>query len=65
MTDFIKGDRVEVLRLDGSEIAYHGRYIGESGPIVFVVPDNDPLPGDPIEVGADRVRPEKRRQQAE
>lgn len=58
MSDFREGDRVVVLRLDSDEIECHGRYAGESGPIVFVLPDNDDLP-DPIEVGADRVLAEK------
>jgi hypothetical protein len=61
MSDFRQGDRVVVLRLDSDDIECHGSYAGRSGPIMFVLPDNDDLP-DPIEVGADRVRPEKRNQ---
>jgi hypothetical protein len=60
MNVFKKGDRVVVLRLDGSEIECHGSYEGVCGPIAFVLPDDDDLP-DPIEIGADRVFPEKRR----
>lgn len=58
MSDFKTGDRVVVLRLDSDEIECHGSYWGESGPIVFVLPDDDDLP-DPVEIGADRVLPEK------
>jgi hypothetical protein len=60
MSDFKKGDRVVVLRLDSDEIECRGCYKGESGPIMFVLPDDDDddLP-DPMEVGADRVFPEK------
>jgi hypothetical protein len=58
MSDFKKGDRVVVLRLHSDEIECHGGYAGESGPIMWVLPDDDDLP-DPIEVGADRVFPEK------
>lgn len=61
MTRFSKGDRVVVLRLGTDDIECHGHYAGEEGPIVFVVRDDDVLP-DPIEVGADRVLPEKRQQ---
>jgi hypothetical protein len=60
MSDFKRGDRVVVLRLDSDEIECHGRYTGETGPIMFVLPDDDDLP-DPVEVGADRVFPEKNR----
>jgi hypothetical protein len=60
MSDYKRGDRVVVLRLDSDEIECHGSYAGDSGPIVFVWPDDDDLP-DPIEIGADRVLPEKRR----
>jgi hypothetical protein len=60
MSDFREGDRVIVMRLDSDEIECHGSYAGESGPMMFVLPDDDDLP-DPVEVGADRVRPEKRR----
>jgi len=60
VSDFRQGDRVVVLRLDSNEIECHGSYAGETGPIMFVQPDDDDLP-DPIEVGADRVVPEKRR----
>lgn len=60
MNDFKKGDRVVVLRLDSKEIEYHGNYEGESGPIKFVLPDDDDLFG-PVEVTADRVFPEKGR----
>ncbi len=62
MSDFKTGDRVVVLRLDSDEIECHGCYAGESGPIMFVLPDDDgdDLP-DPVEVGADRVFPEKGR----
>lgn len=58
MSDFKKGDRVVVLRLDSDEIECRGRYAGESGLIISVLVDDDELP-DPIEVGADRVFPEK------
>jgi hypothetical protein len=58
MGDFRQGDRVVVLRLDSDEIECHGCYAGQSGPIMFVLPDDDELP-DPVEVGADRVLPEK------
>jgi hypothetical protein len=64
MSDFREGDRVVVLRLDSDEIECHGCYAGESGPMLFVLPDDDDLP-DPVAVGADRVRPEKRRRPAE
>jgi hypothetical protein len=60
MSDFKRGDRVVVLRLDSDEIECHGSYEGETGPIMFVLPDDDDLP-DPVEVGADRVFPEKSR----
>jgi hypothetical protein len=62
MSDFKRGDRVVVLQLDSDEIECHGRYAGETGPIMFVLPDDDDndLP-DPAEVGADRVIPEKGR----
>lgn len=60
MNDFKNGDRVVVLRLDSKEIEYHGSYAGESGPIKFVLPDDDDLFG-PVEVTADRVFPEKGR----
>jgi hypothetical protein len=60
MTDFNNGDRVVVLRLDSDEIECHGCYAGESGPIIFVLPDDDDLP-EPIEVSADRVLAEKDR----
>jgi hypothetical protein len=60
MSDFKQGDRVIVLRLDTDEVECHGRYEGQTGPIMFVLPDDEDLP-DPIEVGADRVLPEKRR----
>lgn len=60
MTDFKNGDRVLVLRLDSDEIECHGSYAGESGHIMFVLPDHNDLP-DPVEVGADRVFPEKGR----
>jgi hypothetical protein len=58
MSDFKRGDRVVVLRLDSDEIECHGCYAGETGPIMFVLPDDDDLP-DPVEVGADRVFREK------
>jgi hypothetical protein len=58
MAVFEKGDRVVVLRLHGNEIEYHGSYAGECGPITFVLPDDDDMP-DPVEIGADRVVPEK------
>jgi hypothetical protein len=58
MSDFKKGDRVVVLRLDSDEIECRGCYEGASGPIMFVLPDDDDLP-DPVEVGADRVFPER------
>lgn len=61
MTDFKNGDRVLVLRLDSDEIECHGSYAGESGPIMFVLPDDNDVPDDPVEVGADRVFPEKGR----
>jgi hypothetical protein len=61
MSDFKKDDRVVVTRLDSDEIECHGCYVGEQGPTLFVIPDNDDLP-DPIEVGAGRVFPEKGRQ---
>jgi hypothetical protein len=64
MSDFRQGDRVVVMRLDSDEIECHGSYAGESGPMLFVLPDDDDLP-DPVAVGADRVRPEKRRRPAE
>jgi hypothetical protein len=60
MSDFKRGDRVVVLRLDSDEIECHGCYAGQTGPIMFVLPDDDDLP-DPVEVGADRVLPEKSR----
>jgi hypothetical protein len=60
VSDFREGDRVVVLRLDSDEIECHGCYAGESGRIMFVLPDGDDLP-DPIEVGADRVFPESHR----
>ena len=58
MSYFKTGDRVVVLRLGSDEIECHGSYVGECGPIAFVLPDDDDLP-DPVEVGADRVLPEK------
>jgi hypothetical protein len=58
MSDFSRGDRVVVLQLDSDEVECHGRYAGGSGPIAFVLRDDDELP-DPVEVGADRVLPEK------
>ena len=58
MSDFKKGDRVVVLRLDSDEVEFHGSYAGERGPIMFALLDDDGLP-DPVEVGADRVFPEK------
>ena len=58
MSGFKKGDRVIVLRLDSDEIECHGCYEGALGPIMFVLPDDDDLP-DPVEVGEDRVFPEK------
>ena len=64
MSDFKKGDRVVVLRLDSVEIEFHGCYKGETGPIMFVLPDNDELP-DPVEVGVDRVFPEKSHRRAD
>jgi hypothetical protein len=64
MSDFKKGNRVVVLRLGSGEIEWHGRYAGERGPIMFVLPDDDDLP-DPIEVGADRVFPEKSQRAAD
>jgi hypothetical protein len=60
MNDFKMGDRVVVRRLNSDEIECHGSYAGECGPIVSVLPDDDDL-SDPIEVGADRVLPEKGR----
>jgi hypothetical protein len=59
MSKFQDGDRVVVLRLDSDEVECHGCYAGESGPMLFVLPDDDDLP-DPVLVGADRVLPEKR-----
>lgn len=64
MTEFRKGDRVVVLRLDSDEVECHGCYTGESGPVMFVRPDDDEL-ADPIEVGADRVVREKQPPRAE
>ncbi len=61
MDKFKKGDRVVVLRLDSDEIECHGCFEGAAGPIFFVLPDDDDLP-DPVEVGADRVFPEKSHQ---
>jgi hypothetical protein len=58
MAVFDKDDRVVVLRLHSNEIEFHGSYAGECGPITFVLPDHDDLP-DPVEVGVDRVFPEK------
>jgi hypothetical protein len=58
MSDFRNGDRVVVLRIGSDEVECHGCYKGESGPMVFVLPDDDALP-DPVEVGADRVFPER------
>jgi hypothetical protein len=58
MSDFREGDRVVVVRLDSDEIECHGCYAGESGPIVFVLIDDDELP-EPVEVAADRVFPEE------
>ncbi len=58
MSDFKKGNRVVVLRLNSDEIEWHGSYAGERGLIMFVLPDDDDMP-DPIEVCADRVFPEK------
>ncbi len=58
MSDFREGDRVVVLRLGSDEVECHGCYAGESGPIMFVLPDDEELP-DPVAVGADRVLPEK------
>jgi hypothetical protein len=58
MAIFKKGDRVVVLRLHSNEIECHGSYAGECGPITFVRPDDDDMP-DPVEIGADRVFPEK------
>jgi hypothetical protein len=61
MTRFDKGDRVVVLRLDSDEVECHGCYAGQEGPIAFVQPDDDQDDiAEPIEVGADRVLPEKR-----
>jgi hypothetical protein len=60
MSDFRDGDRVVVLRYGSDDIECHGCYAGESGRIMFVLPDGDELP-DPMEVGADRVLPEKNR----
>jgi hypothetical protein len=60
MSDFRHGDRVVVLRLGSDDVECHGCYAGESGPMVFVLPDGDELP-DPMEVGADRVLPENGR----
>jgi len=59
MNVFKKGDRVVVLRLDSNQIECHGSYAGECGPITFVLKDDDDLP-DPVEVGADRVFPERK-----
>ena len=64
MSEFKKGDRVVVLRLDSDEVECHGCYAGETGPIMFVLPDGDDLP-DPVEVGADRVVREKNHRPAE
>jgi hypothetical protein len=58
MAIFKKGDRVVVLRLHSNEIEYHGSYAGECGPITFVLPDDDDML-DPVEIGADRVFPER------
>jgi hypothetical protein len=58
MSNFREGDRVVVLRLDSDEIECHGCYAGESGPMMYVLIDDDDLP-DPVAVGADRVLPEK------
>jgi len=60
MSAFRQGDRVVVLRLDSDEVECHGCYVGETDPIMFVLPDDDDLP-EPIEVSADRVLPEKPR----
>jgi len=61
MNDFRVGDRVVVLRLGSDEIECHGCYEGESGSIMFVLPDDEDLP-EPIEVGADRVLREQSHQ---
>lgn len=58
MSEFKKGARVVVLRLGSDDIECHGRYAGERAPIMYVLPDDDEMP-DPIEVGANRVFPEK------
>jgi hypothetical protein len=64
VSNFHEGDRVVVLRLDSDEIECHGCYAGESGPMMFVLMDDDELP-DPIAVGADRVHAEKRHHPAD
>lgn len=64
MSNFKTGNRVVVLRLGSDEIELHGSYAGECGPIMFVLPDDDDLP-DPVEVGADRVFPEKSQRTAD
>lgn len=58
MSGLSRGDRVVVLQLGSDEVECRGSYVGESGPIMFILSDDDDLP-DPIEVGADRVFPEK------
>lgn len=58
MSNLKNGDRVVVLQLDSKDIEYRGSYAGESGSIMFVLPDDDDLLG-PVEVGAERVLPEK------
>ena len=60
MSTFRDGDRVVVLRLDSDEIECHGCFAGESGPMMYVLIDDDDLP-DPIAVGAERVLPERHR----
>ena len=58
MSDFKKGDRIVVVRPGSDEVECHGCYEGESGSIVFIKADDEDLP-DSVEVGADRVFPEK------
>jgi hypothetical protein len=56
MSKLKAGDRVAVLRPDGSEIEYRGSMVGREGDCMFVLPDDTDLP-DPVEVSADRVLP--------
>jgi hypothetical protein len=60
MGELKHGDRVVVLRCDSKVVEYHGRFAGATGPIAFVMPDDDDLL-DPVEVGIDRVLREEGR----